>query len=122
MSVRVVLLMVLVFLLCCLAGPLAFGEGKKLLDAGPGKEPFDVTKHAVPLEEIQDGGPPKDGIPALDYPAFLSAEEARQFLSAEDRVLGVSMGGSAKAYPIKILNWHELVNDRISGTPLLVSW
>ena len=55
MSVRVVLLMVSVFLLCCLAGPLAFGEGKKLLDAGPGEEPFDVTKHAVPLKEIQDG-------------------------------------------------------------------
>jgi hypothetical protein len=90
------------------------------LRSGAGK-PFDVTRHSVPLSEIVDG-PPKDGIPALDAPKFVSADQARKFLSDKDRVLGVATAGGAKAYPIRILNWHEIVNDEIKGHPITVTW
>lgn len=82
---------------------------------------FDFSRHNIPLNEIYDGGPPKDGIPALYDPRFVKADEAR-FLSPGDRVLGLSMKGEAKAYPIKILNWHELVNDRIGEEWVLISF
>jgi len=116
---------VLIAALCFVMGPgglIAFVQEKQYLDAGPGQRPFDVTKRSVPLEDIQGGGPPKDGIPALDSPTFVSAREAEKFLRPWDRVLGVSLAGAAKAYPIKILNWHEIVNDRVGDRPILVTW
>jgi len=82
---------------------------------------FDFSRHSVPLEEIHDGGPPKDGIPALYDPEFISAEEA-VFLMPDDRVLGLVIDGEAKAYPLRILNWHELVNDRVGGQAVLISF
>jgi len=81
----------------------------------------DFSKHSIPLNEIYDGGPPKDGIPALFDPGFVSADEA-DFLRPADRILGLEVGGEAKAYPIKILNWHELVNDHVGGKSVLVSY
>ncbi len=95
---------------------------ERYIPAGPGQKPFDVTRHVIRLDEIQVGGPPKNGIPALDHPAFLSASEADQSLKAQDMVLGVEFSGVAKAYPVRILNWHEVVNDNAGEQPVLVSW
>lgn len=95
---------------------------KQYLDAGSGRRPFDVTRRSVPLEEILGGGPPRDGIPALDDPKFVTAREAEKFLGRSERVLGVALDGAAKAYPIKILNWHEIVNDRVGPRAVLVTW
>ncbi len=83
---------------------------------------WEFTKHSIPIDDILSGGPPKDGIPALFDPQFISAKEAAKMLQSRDRVIGVTMGGSVRAYPIRILNYHELVNDRIGNTPFLVSW
>ena len=94
---------------------------RKLQPAGPGKQPFDVTRHTIPLREIVSSVP-RDVIPALSDPTFLSADQARGLLKDSDRVLGVSWNGEAKAYPVRILNWHELVNDTVGGRPVLVSW
>ncbi len=93
----------------------------KLLPAGPGKQPFNVTRHTIPLSEII-GSIPRDTIPALSDPTFLSADQVRGLLKDSDRILGVSSNGQAKAYPVRILNWHELVNDTVGGRLLLVSW
>lgn len=82
---------------------------------------FDLTQHRVPLDQIADGGPGKDGIPALLTPRFVSASEAT-YLQDADRVLGLTQGAEAKAYPIKILNWHEIVNDSIDGKPVVVTY
>ncbi len=82
---------------------------------------FDLSRHTVPVDQIMSGGPPKDGIPALLAPKFVPGSEA-SFLEDDDRVLGVSRGGEAKAYPIKILNWHEVVNDSVGGRPLVVTY
>jgi hypothetical protein len=82
---------------------------------------FDLSKHSVPLDQIVPGGPGKDGIPAILKPVFVPAREV-SFLKDEDRILGLNQGGEAKAYPIKILNWHEIVNDTIGGKPVVVTY
>jgi hypothetical protein len=92
------------------------------LPAGSGQKPFDATRHLIPLDQIQSGGPPKDGIPALDHPAFVRAPEADRNLKGDDMILGVEFAGVAKAYPVRILNWHEVVNDDVGAQPVLISW
>lgn len=71
---------------------------------------FDLAGSLIDPEEIHHGGPPKDGIPAIDHPKFVRVSQA-DFMRNEDRVLGLNLNGIAKAYPIKILNYHEIVND-----------
>ncbi|SRR5713101_4404504 len=95
---------------------------ERYIPAGPGQKPFDVTRHVIRLEEIQSGGPPKNGIPALDHPAFVNVSEADRNLKAQDIILGVEFGSVAKAYPVRILNWHEVVNDDVGEQPILISW
>ena len=85
------------------------------------KNGFDVSGALIPKHEILSGGPPRDGIPAIDAPRFVSANAAR-FLQPTDRVLGISRNGVAKAYPVLILNWHEIVNDSFAGEPIVVSY
>jgi len=82
---------------------------------------FDLSHHVVPPSEIRDGGPAKDAIPAVREPQFVKPADAT-FLEPNDRVIGVVVGGRARAYPIKILNWHEVVDDSIAGTPLAVTF
>lgn len=94
---------------------------RKLVPAGPGQKPFDVTRHSIPLPEIH-GSVPRDWIPSLGRPEFLPAKEADRLLKRSDRVLGIVLNGEAKAYPLRILNWHELVNDSLGNSPVLVSW
>lgn len=82
---------------------------------------FDLNNAIVPKDEILSGGPPKDGIPAIVKPKFVSSGAA-DFLDPDGPVIGVEIGGEAKAYPIKILNWHEVVNDTVGRTPIVVSF
>ncbi|MCA9398382.1 MAG: DUF3179 domain-containing protein [Candidatus Omnitrophica bacterium] len=82
---------------------------------------FDYSNNTITLTDIHSGGPPKDGIPALYDPKFISAGDV-DYLQPEDRILGLYINYEAKAYPIRILNWHELVNDRIGNTSVLVSY
>ncbi len=85
------------------------------------KNGFDLSDSLIPAEHIERGGPPRDGIPSIDNPEFIPAAEAR-FLRSKDRVIGVHRNGVAKAYPIKILNWHEIVNDSFADEPVLISY
>ncbi|WP_210396774.1 DUF3179 domain-containing protein [Motiliproteus sediminis] len=82
---------------------------------------FDLDDASIPADEIRAGGPPRDGIPAIDAPRFVGAAEAR-FLTPHSRVIGVAINGDARAYPIAILNWHEVVNDRLGDTNLVVTY
>ncbi|MGD2134927.1 MAG: DUF3179 domain-containing protein [Gemmatimonadales bacterium] len=82
----------------------------------------DFSQHTVPLEEIVPGGPPKDGIPAIDDPRFVSAEEADGWLDDREPVVLVTRGTAVKAYPLQILIWHEIVNDEIDGIPIVVTY
>ena len=82
---------------------------------------FDVSNALIPTSEIYPGGPPRDGIPAIDRPKFVPAAQA-DFLADDDRVLGLNRNGIQRAYPIKILNYHEIINDRIGDESLLISY
>ena len=75
----------------------------------------------VDPEDIISGGPPPDGIPPIDDPKFISAAEAG-FLADDEPVLAVEIGGEAKAYPLQILTWHEIVNDTIGDVPVTVTY
>jgi hypothetical protein len=82
---------------------------------------FDLSKHSIPPDKIVGGGPPKDGIPSLTDPKFIPAS-AVNFLRDDDRVIGLLINGVAKAYPHKILTWHEAVNDKFNDTPVAVTY
>lgn len=82
---------------------------------------FSITRPLVPAQQIVPGGPAKDAIPALHYPRFLQASQSN-FVKKYDAVIGVEIAGKAKAYPIKILNYHELVNDQLEGQHFVVSY
>ena len=102
-----------------LAG-LWFWKGSQLLHDGP-HNGFDLSGALVPVEQIEAGGPMRDGIPAIDHPRFIVASQA-DFLNDRDRVLGISLNGMQKAYPVLILNYHEIVNDRFGDTAVVVSF
>jgi hypothetical protein len=82
----------------------------------------DFTKHTVPLDEFLGGGPGKDGIPAIDEPKFESVAEADDWIAAREPVIEFGLDGEARAYPLQILIWHEIVNDAVAGTPVAVTF
>ena len=97
-------------------------ETVEALVAGGESWKTDFSKISVPPGEIVSGGPPKDGIPAIDRPAFESAAEADGWLQGSDPVLVVEHGDEVKAYPLAILIWHEIVNDNVGGQPVAVTF
>jgi Protein of unknown function (DUF3179) len=82
----------------------------------------DFSRHSVPLSQFRSGGPPRDGIPPVDHPGYVSRREADAWLSAREPVIAVEASGGARAYPIQILVWHEIVNDTLGGRPIAVSY
>jgi hypothetical protein len=81
----------------------------------------DFTRASVAGAEFKSGGPGKDGIPAIDAPKFVSIGEAT-FVDDHEPVLALEINGDARAYPVQIVIWHELVNDVVDGTPVAVSY
>lgn len=84
------------------------------------KNGFDLSNSSIPLEDIKSGGPPRDGIPSIDEPKFTKALESK--ISSDARILGVSVNGIAKAYPISILNYHEIVNDYFGEKAVVITY
>ncbi|MGI9659068.1 MAG: DUF3179 domain-containing (seleno)protein, partial [Gaiellaceae bacterium] len=82
----------------------------------------DFTRHTVPLNEFLGGGPPRDGIAPIDEPTFDSVEEAGEYLEAREPVVEVVIDGEARAYPLRVLVWHEIANDVLAGTPVSVTF
>jgi len=100
----------------------------QLPGAQPQREPaqnsynnFDVSNATIPIEEIRRGGPPRDGIPSIDEPKFVSVSDA-DFLLDGDQVFGFAEKGDVRAYPLRILVWHEIVNDTVGGRPVAVTY
>ncbi len=89
------------------ASPMPFGVGADVFSL-------------IPKNEIYAGGPPKDGIPALTNPRTVSAISSG--LQPADRVIGVVIGGEPRAYPLRILNWHEIANDTLGGRDIAVTY
>jgi thiol-disulfide isomerase/thioredoxin len=82
----------------------------------------DFSKHTIPYTEVLSGGPPKDGIPSIDSPAYVSIAEADEWLSDAEAVVVLDLDGAARAYPAQILMWHEIVNDTLNGQPVAVTY
>jgi hypothetical protein len=82
----------------------------------------DFARHSVPLTSILPGGPPPDGIPPIDHPRYVSIAAAARFLAPAEPVIAVAIDGRARAYPIQILIWHEIVNDMLAGVPIAVTY
>lgn len=106
-------------------GSRAIGDGKNAETYG-----FELSGILIPRAELIGSGAVKDGIPALSNPAKISALEADQinrdergkYLVPRDRVIGVHVNGEACAYPVRILCWHEVVNDTLGGVPIAVTY
>ena len=81
---------------------------------------FELKDSLVPPGQILHAGPRKDGIPAIDAPKFVPPSGAT--LAPGDRVLGLALNGVVKAYPLRILNWHEIVNDRFGDEPIAITY
>ena len=99
------------------------GESLVFPPAGAAREfTTDFTKHSVDYSEILSGGPPKDGIPAIDDPSFVTADEADEWLAPTEPVIQFQLGAEARAYPLQVLIWHEIVNDTVAGVPVLITF
>jgi len=82
----------------------------------------DTNRAVVPLDEIIPGGPPPDGIPAIDHPTFVTPAAAAAWLRPKEPVLAVQIGDDTRAYPLQILMWHEIVNDTVGGRPVVITY
>ena len=97
-----------------------------IADANPGHwkaewPRTDFTKHSIDYGDVLSGGPPKDGIPSIDKPKFVKLSEATD-LAPTEPVIGLEVNGVARAYPLRVLTWHEIVNDVIGGTPVAATY
>lgn len=80
------------------------------------------VKYIVDPEKIVGGGPPKDGIPAIDDPKFVSLEEAEPWIEDNELVIAIIYKGVKRVYPLQIMVFHEIVNDTIAGDPILITY
>lgn len=80
---------------------------------------FDLSDATVPVKEIRRGGPPPDGIPSIDNPRFTPVAQV-DYLEPEETIIAFNHDGVERAYPFRILIWHEIVNDAVAGRPIAV--
>lgn len=113
------------------ADPAALSASKRAVD-GSAKEGVpsalrqaiddpSLPKPLVDPGEVSSGGPPPDGIPAVDKPKFVSPADV-DWLSSDEPVLALEIAGEQRAYPVQIMIWHEIVNDQVAGTPVAVTY
>jgi hypothetical protein len=82
----------------------------------------DWENRSVDLAEIMSGGVPRDGIPSVDAPRFVSIDAAANWLGDREPVIMLQTGASARAYPLQIMTYHEIVNDELGGVPVTVTF
>ena len=106
-------------------GATTVGDGRTVESYG-----FDLSTALVPADDIVASGLGKDKLRALDDPAVMpvvgvaefNAAHNGKYLVSDDRVVGVAIGDQARAYPLRVLNWHEVVNDTLAGVPIAVTY
>ena len=82
----------------------------------------DWSQHAIDFDELLGGGPPRDGIPSVDAPVFVDQAQASDWLASNEPVVALVIENDARAYPLQILTWHEIVNDTVGGVPVIVTF
>jgi hypothetical protein len=80
------------------------------------------NKHTIDYGDLLSGGPPRDGIPSIDDPQFISPDAAGEWLAGNEPVIALEIGDEARAYPLQILTWHEIVNDVVADVPVAVTF
>jgi len=115
----------LIFLVACndqgdgiLSGGGSAGSGGNQNGGGSGGQ---SNIWLIPVDEVFDGGPGKDGIPALENPQMISAVEAT-YLNDDDLVIGYKVGNDIRAYAHKVLDYHEIVNDKVGNQPVAITY
>jgi len=81
----------------------------------------DFSKKNIEWHEIMSGGPPRDGIPSIDNPVFTALAGASR-IGSDEPVISLEINGDARAYPLSILTWHEIVNDIVGGVPVAITY
>jgi hypothetical protein len=79
-------------------------------------------RHTIDYESILSGGPPRDGIPSIDDPQFVDQAAAASWLVDNEPVIALEIDGDARAYPLQVITWHEIVNDTVGGVPVVVTF
>jgi len=117
------LLKLLLFILFLNIPPVMFAQDdlSEILRAYPDWQ-TNFDKKTIELGELMSGGPPKDGIPAIFIPKFETQGEAASWLDDKEPVIALEIEGEAKAYPLSILIWHEIANDKVANVPVVVSF
>ena len=82
---------------------------------------FSLAGARVPAEEVRAGGPPRDGIRSVDVPEFVPSAEA-SWVASSNPVLGLSVGEAAHAYPVHLIERHQVVNDELGGLPVAATY
>ena len=82
----------------------------------------EFSRATIAYSEIRTGGPPKDGIPAIDEPQFETVAAADAWLDDREPVQVVNINGDARAYPVQVMVWHELVNDTVGGEAVVITF
>ena len=106
-------------------GVVPVGQAQPLPPGAPSAlQQFDTdhSTHNIDLTTLRSGGPPKDGISSVDDPSFVSVGAAEDWIAPEEPVIVFEHDGVARAYPLQILTHHEIVNDRVAGTPVAVTF
>jgi len=82
----------------------------------------EATPATVEFKHMYQGCPARDCIPSIDDPEYVSADEAARFMRGDELVIAMNHNGDKRAWPIRILDFHEIVNDTIGGDPVAVTW
>ena len=98
----------------------ACGSSSAPSRSGPGSPP-ESPSPLIDVAELIPGGPPRDGIPPIDHPAFEAPADV-EWLEPQEPVLAIEIGDDARAYPARILIWHEIVNDSVGGRPTTITY
>ena len=101
--------------------PLADSSGRESVPSALADRFWPGFARLIEPDQIRSGGPPPDGIPAIDAPVLAPAGEI-DFLADNEAVLALEINGDARAYPLQIMTWHELVNDTVGGVPVTISY
>ena len=80
------------------------------------------NRHIIEYDELLSGGPSRDGIPSIDEPKFIGSDEAAGWLADNEPVISLEIDGDARAYPLQIVTWHEIVNDTVADVPVIVTF
>src|SRR5207248_11368287 len=81
-----------------------------------------TSRRAIDLDHLDSPGMTKDGIPSIDRPRFVTPKAARAWLADREPVITLEINGVARAYPMQILLWHEVINDVIGGLPTVITF